>query len=120
MKKKTKKQEPITLQKMVEAYGRAETAEIVIKSVNRTIIKTQRAMKSGEPVYAVFLKDLIPGRLEWSINPYLTVISKKMAKDGTRTQRVSFSKEEVAAMRRQIPNFDKFCSVKRLGYVQKG
>ena len=107
--------ENITCHDLVEAYGRAGAAEIITRKVTQTIITKQRIMRAGKPLYTVFLKDPIAGKL--IINTKKVLNLQYVGKDGKR--RDWFKESEIDAMRRIMPGFDKYYEVRVLGYANE-
>lgn len=102
------------IQVAINKYGSDRVAEIVMDSVNRTIAETKRQMRESEPRYVVTLKDPIEGRLVWSGRAVLEKVVK-----GTGARTPLYQKSEIDAMRKNMPAFDTYFSVRRAYHVQK-
>lgn len=103
---------PITLKGLVDAYGESRAAVIVEHQVRQTIIMKQRAMRKGNPVYQVLLKDPIAGKLIIKTDHVLQL--EYVGNDNKH--RDCFTKSEVDSMRRIMPGFDKYYEIRRAGY----
>lgn len=100
---------------LVENYGRARAAEIITHKVTQTIITKQRIMRAGKPLYVVFLKEPIAGKL--IVNTKKVLNLQYVGKDGKR--RDWFKESEIDAMRRIMPGFDKYYEVRVFGYANE-
>lgn len=107
---------PITLHQMVEIYGRVAVAFIVDRAVRRTIIKTQRNIRENGVVFYVVPRDPIPGRLEWVDYAPLALFGHD---DKRKWARDFFYAEEIERMRKQMPNFDRYFTVRRALYAEE-
>lgn len=103
---------PITLKGLIDAYGESRAAVIVEHQVRQTIIMKQRAMRKGNPVYQVLLKDPIAGKLIIKTNHVLRL--EHIGENNKR--RDWFTAHDVDSMRRIMPGFDKYYEIRRVGF----
>lgn len=103
---------PITINGLVDAYGKQQAATIIEHQVRQTIIMKQRAMRKGNPVYQVLLKDPICGKLIIETDHVLHL--QFVGKDNKR--RDWFTAKEIAAMKKHMPGFDKYYEIRRVGF----
>lgn len=103
---------PITINGLVDAYGKQQAATIIEHQVRQTIIMKQRAMRKGNPVYQVLLKDPIAGKLIIKTDHVLRL--EHVGENNKR--RDWFTAHEVDSMRRIMPGFDKYYEVRRVGF----
>ena len=103
---------PITVKGLVDAYGKEKAATIIEHQVRQTIIMTQRQMRIGKPVYGVFLKDPIAGKLIIHTDHVLRL--EHIGENNKR--RDWFTAREVDSMRRIMPGFDKYYEIRRVGF----
>lgn len=103
---------PITVKGLVEAYGKDEAATIIEHQTRQTIVMKQRAMRKGNPVYQVLLKDPIAGKLIIKTDHVLRLEHI----GGGNKRRDWFTAHEVDSMRRIMPGFDKYYEVRRVGF----
>lgn len=102
----------ITIKGLIDAYGK-ERAQIIIEhGIRNTIMKTQRKMRGGNPLFNVLLKDPITGKLVIDTDHVLKL--QYIGKDGKR--RDLFTESEIHAMARIMPGFDHYYEVRRAGY----
>lgn len=100
-------QQKVRIIDIVIDYGRPTAAKMVKKAVEDTIEKTRKDL--FEPRYKVFHKDLIPDRL---MNSHLNSRLYKKNKNGKYTDK--FCGREILAMRRTMPAFDFYFTVKEV------
>lgn len=103
---------PITVKGLVDAYGKQQAAAIIEHQVRQTIVMKQRAMRKGNPVYQVLLKDPIAGKLIIKTDHVLRL--EHIGRDNKR--RDWFTAHEVDSMRRIMPGFDKYYEIRRVGF----
>lgn len=103
---------PITVNGLVNAYGKQQAATIIEHQVRQTIIVKQRAMRKGNPVYQVLLKDPICGRLIIETDHVLRL--QFIGKDNKR--RDWFTEKEISAMKKHMPGFDRYYEIRRVGF----
>lgn len=103
---------PITINGLVDAYGKQQAATIIEHQVHQTIIMKQRAMRKGNPVYQVLLKDPICGKLIIETDHVLHL--QFVGKDNKR--RDWFTAKEIAVMKKHMPGFDKYYEIRRVGF----
>lgn len=100
-------QQKVRIIDIVIDYGRPTAAKMVKKAVNDTIQHTRKDMYHRK--YKVMHRDLIPGRLE---NSHLNSRLYKKNKNGKYTDK--FCGREILAMRRTMPAFDFYFTVKEV------
>ena len=103
---------PITVKGLVDAYGKDEAATVIEHQTRQTIIMKQRAMRKGNPVYRVLLKDPIAGKLIIKTDHVLRLEHV----GGNNKRRDWFTAREVDSMRRIMPGFDKYYEIRRVGF----
>lgn len=103
---------PITVKGLVDECGKDKAAMIIEHQVRQTIVMKQRAMRKGNPVYRVLLKDPIAGKLIIKTDHVLRL---EHIGEGNK-RRDWFTAHEVDSMRRIMPGFDKYYEVRRVGF----
>lgn len=103
---------PITVKGLVDAYGKDEAAMVIEHQTRQTIVMKQRAMRKGNPVYQVLLKDPIAGKLIIKTDHVLRL--EHVGENNKR--RDWFTAREVDSMRRIMPGFDKYYEIRRVGF----
>ena len=103
---------PITINGLVDAYGKQQAATIIEHQVRQTIIMKQRAMRKGNPVYQVLLKDPICGKLIIETDHVLHL--QFVGKDNKR--RDWFTAKEKKKKKKHMPGFDKYYEIRRVGF----
>ena len=103
---------PIKVKGLVDAYGKQQATTIIEHQVRQTIIMKQRAMRKGNPVYQVLLKDPIAGKLIIKTDHVLRLEHV----GGNNKRRDWFTAHEVDSMRRIMPGFDKYYEIRRVGF----
>lgn len=110
MARKKAAKKDITVQEMIEKYGKDKTAAIITKETNRTIIKVKIANRQDDRKLRVVLVDPIPGRLV--VNNTNEISLAKISKSGEVIS--YFTRAEVESMAKKMPGFRKYYKVEEL------
>lgn len=100
-------QQKVRIIDIIIDYGRPTAAKMVKKAVEGTIKQTRMDMYQKR--YRVMHRDLIPGRLE---NSHLN--SRLYKKNSNGKYADTFCGREILAMRRTMPAFDFYFTVKEV------
>lgn len=100
-------QQKVRIIDIIIDYGRPTAAKMVKKAVKDTIQQTRKDMYQRK--YKVMHRDLIPGRLE---NSHLNSRLYKRNSNGKYAD--TFCGREIMAMRRTMPAFDFYFTVKEV------
>lgn len=103
---------PITVKRFIDTYGKDKAAMVIEHQVRQTIVMKQRAMREGNPVYQVLLKDPIAGKLIIKTDHVLRL--EHIGRGNKR--RDWFTAHEVDSMRRIMPGFGKYYEIRRVGF----